>query len=331
MYEDSDNQSSKSKMAINATVLPNAVKKHAEELLKNKLLKGVDADGADIKKGSSITADVWDFAGQHLYYAAHPVFLSSRAVYIVVHNLSKPLNARAQPCVRQGTHEVPLENPKNETNLENLLSWLVTVHNVRSTGEEMVETPNVLPYLRPPVFIVGTHSDKPYEDTKDVTSKILREISSKEYGKHVIRPFFFIDNTQGDQSLARKFRNFFKFERNPQAGKSGVWVQHNVLLRLGFTLISIEDRQTRRQIKSIRFTGDLPVAFLNIIPCILLSQSGLLYTFDVGTLLVLRLFLDFFSMYFLYFLLFIFFVVLTWIAYVNTIANVFADQITFDY
>ena len=62
----------------------------------------------------------------------------------------------------------------------------------------MVETPDVLSYLRTPVFIVGTHADKRCEDTKDVTSKILREISIKEYGKHVIPPFFFIDNTQGD-------------------------------------------------------------------------------------------------------------------------------------
>ena len=222
-----DNLCTKPKLAINAMVLPNAVKKHADELLKNMVLEGVDADCANIEKGSSITADVWDFAGQHLYYAAHSVFLSSRAVYIVVHNLNKPLNARAQPCVRQGTHEVPLENPNNETNLENLLSWLVTVHNMRPTGEEMVETPNVLPYLRPPVFIVGTHADKPYEDTKDVTSKILREISSKEYGKHVIRPFFYIDNTQGRKSFAWKLRNFFKLQRNRQGGKLCIWIQHD--------------------------------------------------------------------------------------------------------
>ena len=201
-----DNLSTKFKMAISASVLPNTVEEHATELLKNMVLEGVDANSANIEKGSTMTADVWDFAGQQVYYAAHPVFLSSRAVYIVVHNLSKPLNARAQPCVRQGTQEVTLENPNNETNLENLLSWLGTVHNMRPTGEEMVETPNVLPYLRPPVFIVGTHADKPYEDTKDVTSKILREISSKEYGKHVIRPFFFIDNTQGDQPFARKLK-----------------------------------------------------------------------------------------------------------------------------
>ena len=228
-----DNISTKSKMAINATVLSNAVEKQADELLKNMIVEGVDADSTYIEKGSSITADVWDFAGQHVYYAAHPVFLSSRAVYIVVHNLNKPLDAQAQPCVRQGTHEVTLENPNKETNLENLLSWLATVHNMTPTGEEMVETPNVLSYLRPPVFIVGTHADKPYEDTKDVTSKILREISSKEYGKHVIRPFFYIDNTQRDKSFARKIWNFFKFQRNAQAGKSCVWVQHDVLIWLG--------------------------------------------------------------------------------------------------
>ena len=234
-----DNLSTKSKMTINATVRPFAVAKQADELLKNMIIEGEDADGAHIEveqtkmEHISITADVWDFAGQQVYYAAHPVFLSSRAVYIVVHNLNKPLNAQAQPCVRQGTHEVPLENPNNKTNLENLLSWLVTVHNMTPTGEEMVETPNVLSYLRPPVFIVGTHADKPYEDTKDVTSKILREISSKEYGKHVIRPFFYIDNTQGDKSFARKFWNFFKFQRNPQAGKSCVWVQHDVFMKLG--------------------------------------------------------------------------------------------------
>ena len=227
VVHEGDNLSTKSKMAINATVLSNAVEKQADELLKNMIVEGVDADSTYIEKGSSITADVWDFAGQHVYYAAHSVFLSSRAVYIVVHNLNKPLNAQAQPCVRQGTHEVPLENPNNETNLENLLSWLGTVHNMRPTREEMVETPNVLPYLRPPVFIVGTHADKPYEDTKDVTSKILREISSKEYGKHVIRPFFYIDNTRGHKSFARKFRNFFKVERNRQAGLSCLWVQHD--------------------------------------------------------------------------------------------------------
>ncbi|XP_022800778.1 uncharacterized protein LOC111338545 [Stylophora pistillata] len=184
------------------------------------VLKGVDAGCANTTTGSTMSVDVWDFAGQHLYYAALPVFLSSRAVYILVHNLSKPLYAQAQPCVKQGNHEVTLENPNNETNLENLLSWLATIYNMRPTGEEKLETSN-LPYLRPPVFIVGTHADMPYEDTKDVTSKIQREISSKECGKQVIRPFFFIDNTQGHHSIGKKIRNFLTVQKNPQAGQEG--------------------------------------------------------------------------------------------------------------
>ena len=48
-----DNLSTKSKMPINAIVLPNAVKKHADELLKNMVLEGVHADSANIKKGNS--------------------------------------------------------------------------------------------------------------------------------------------------------------------------------------------------------------------------------------------------------------------------------------
>ena len=79
-FHEGDNPSTKSKIAINATVLSNAVEKQADKLLKNMIVEGVDADRAYIEKGSSITADLWDFAGQQVYYAAHSVFLSSRAV-----------------------------------------------------------------------------------------------------------------------------------------------------------------------------------------------------------------------------------------------------------
>ena len=211
LTDDSTANSSKdSTLMIDATSPPDDVTKHAYLRLKN-MLKGVhgDAENAD-KRETIVTVDLWDFAGQHLYYASHPVFLSPRAVYILVHNLSKALDAPAQPCVRQGTHDKFLENPKNETNLENLLSWLVTIHSIRPRGEEMIgNSGGMLPYLRPPVFIVGTHADKPFEDIEAMTSKIQQRISGKEYEKHVIRPFFSIDNTQGKKSLSRKMKNLF--------------------------------------------------------------------------------------------------------------------------
>ena len=147
-----------------------------------------------------ITLDLWDFAGQHLYYASYPVFLSTRAVYMLVYNLSKGLKETAQPCFRQGVHEILLANPNNESNLENLLSWLVSLSSMCSLQSEVNERQTKLadlPYCRPPVFIVGTHADEPHQDIKEMELQIQREISGKDYESHVVRPFFSVDNTQG--------------------------------------------------------------------------------------------------------------------------------------
>ena len=165
-----------------------------------KHLKGLhlqtDATGIEHR----IILDLWDFAGQHLYYASYPVFLSSRAVYMLVYNLSKGLKNIAQPCVRQGIHDTPLSNPTGETNLDNLFSWLGSVSSLCASNPEMDEnsaTGNDLPYLHPPVFIVGTHADKPHQDIEEMEMQIKKELSGKDYEGHVIRPFFSVDNTQG--------------------------------------------------------------------------------------------------------------------------------------
>ncbi|KAJ7358682.1 hypothetical protein OS493_022117 [Desmophyllum pertusum] len=188
---------------------------------------------SDIEKDESVVSvDLWDFAGQHLYYASHPVFFSSRAVYLLVCNLSKPLNATAQPCARQGIHDVFLENPNGETNLENLLSWLATVHSITQTRKETVEsTEKKLSYLRPPVFIVGTHADKPFEDAAVMKSQIEKRISGKEYERHVIRPFFSIDNTRGHShnttSLRSRMMKLFRKGGGQQSGQGNTDMPKN--------------------------------------------------------------------------------------------------------
>jgi len=179
---------------INTTSPPDDVTKYVHQFLEYVRGKHVESD---ITKEESVTSlDVWDFAGQHLYYASHPLFLSSRALYILVHNLSKPLLGEAQPCVRQGTCDIPLKNPNSETNLENLLSWLATIHSItRVKGEPDIDAESRLRYLRPLVLIVGTHADKPFEDITMIKEQIQKIISGKEYGKHVVPPLFSIDNT----------------------------------------------------------------------------------------------------------------------------------------
>ena len=141
--------------------------------------------------------DLWDFAGQQLYYASYPVFLSPRAVYMLVYDLSKGLNDPAQPCFKQGDKETPLGNPNKKTNMENLLSWLVSVSSICSSESEKAVKDQ--PHCRPPVFIVGTHADKQHQDDIDkIEWEIKREIL--ENSENVIRPIFSVDNTQGSSN-----------------------------------------------------------------------------------------------------------------------------------
>ena len=190
------------KVVIDVTQPPDTVK-HVHQWLK--YVQGKDIKSGLLKEESYALMDIWDFAGQHLYYASHPIFFSQRALYILIHNLSKPLDAAAEPFMRQGSNEVKLENPNNETNMENLLSWLATVHGVAlATDDPDDDAQHKLPYLRPPVFIVGTHADKPVEDIEVIKKQIQERISGMEYEKHVVRPLFCIDNTQRP-NLIKKF------------------------------------------------------------------------------------------------------------------------------
>ena len=156
-------------------------------------------------KSEEVTLTFWDFAGQHLYYASHSVFLSGRAVYILVYNLNKNLLATAEPCVRQGVNNIRLDNANNETNLDNLLSWLVSVHSIRSAAKEHVaHQGKKLSYLQPPVIIVGTHLDQPFEEVNTMEQHIKESLEYKEYEQHVTAPFFAVDNkTENDEGVQK--------------------------------------------------------------------------------------------------------------------------------
>ena len=170
-------------------------------------LEGLNLESDTSAVEHHMILDLWDFAGQHLYYTCYPVFLSSRAVYLLVYNLNKGLNEKALPCFRRGLFDIHLNNASDETNLENLLSWLVTVSSICSSQSETTEGETKeadLPYSRPPVFIVGTHADKKqHKEIMEMESQIMKEISSKDYESHVIS-YFSVDNTQGssDEGVA---------------------------------------------------------------------------------------------------------------------------------
>jgi len=215
---------------INTTSPADDVTKYVHQFLEYARGEHVESD---ITKEEAVTSlDVWDFAGQQLYYASHPLFLSSRALYILVHNLNKPLHAQAQPCVRQGTRDIPLKNPNSETNLENLLSWLATIHSITQVkGEPDTDAESRLPYLRPPVLIVGTHADKQSsEDIAEMKYEIQKRISGKEYGKHVVPPLFSVDNTSS--LIWNRIKRVFRQGRKKQEHQTGIKVVMSCCVKL---------------------------------------------------------------------------------------------------
>ncbi|XP_074621186.1 uncharacterized protein LOC141879794 isoform X5 [Acropora palmata] len=185
------------------------------------VVRSLQSRPEDDIKSEEVILTLWDFAGQHLYYASHSVFLSGRAVYILVYNLNKDLLATAEPCARQGLNKVLLENPNDETNLDNLLSWLVSVHNIRSAANKNVaHQGKKLSYLQPPVIIVGTNLDQPFKEVKTTEKDIKDSMLDKEYAKHVVS-FFAVDNKmendEGVQELRQRIMEILKEE--PYMGK----------------------------------------------------------------------------------------------------------------
>ena len=102
------------------------------------------------------------------------------------------------------------------------------------------------------MFIVGTHADKPVEDIEVIKKQIQERISGMEYEKHVVRPLFCIDNTQGQklidnsqgqnlidnsqgQNLIKKFIQ--KIRKRREKHKTGK-ISHVILYPLQFVTCS---------------------------------------------------------------------------------------------
>ena len=65
--------------------------------------------------------------------------------------------------------------------------------------------------MRPPVIIVGTHADKPFEDIATMKTKIQRAIAGKKYEGHVVRPISSIDNTA--KLIQRRLEKIFRKDK----------------------------------------------------------------------------------------------------------------------
>jgi len=152
-----------------------------------------------VENSDDIHSIMWDFAGQSVYYVTHPLFLTARAIYLLVYDLSQNPHDIAKPVVRQGVYQKIQDNCSLKTNLDYLDFWMTSVASLASQDKDndVDHESEVLPKKLPAVFLVCTHADKPYSDCDpfELANEIFGTLKDKPYGPQ-LADVFVVDNTK---------------------------------------------------------------------------------------------------------------------------------------
>ena len=179
------------------TVSSRMIPTEIETLIK-KLLDKIDK----VDSEDDIYSVLWDFAGESVYYETHQLFLTSRAIYLLVCDLSRDPSESAPPVKKEGVFEQFEEKSCTKTNLDYLDYWMTSVSSQSSRIEDhdlcSSSTSTVLPKTIPPVFLVCTHSDQPFggRDPSKLAIKVLGSLKTKSYGEQLFHDVFKVDNTK---------------------------------------------------------------------------------------------------------------------------------------
>ena len=149
---------------------------------------------------------LWDFAGESVYYETHQLFLTSRAVYLLVHDLSRDPEEIAQPVEKQGVFEKIKEKSCTKTNLDYIDYWMTSVSSQSSPIKDhdlYSASTYTLPKTLPPVFLVCTHSDKPFggKDAYELAIKLYGSLERKPYSTQLYDDVFLVDNTKSGMQV----------------------------------------------------------------------------------------------------------------------------------
>ena len=141
---------------------------------------------------------LWDFAGQSVYYVTHPLFLTRRAIYFLVYDLSRNPSDKATSLVKQGVYKEFIADKYNlKTNFDYLDFWMSSLASLVSDCQQVDPEKSVPLKKFPAVYLVCTHADQPYcdRDPFKLAGEIFGDLKSKPYGAH-LRDVFCVDNTK---------------------------------------------------------------------------------------------------------------------------------------
>ena len=155
----------------------------------------------NVEEEEEIFSILWDFGGQSVYYATHPIFLTERAIYILACDLSRNPYDTADSLVRKGLYWNNEDTCCNNTNLDYLDFWLSSVYSLVSPDapDQDSSVSHTSPARLPPVFLVCTHADEPYSKTsypRGLALHIYGYLRTKPYEHHLFKDVFVVDNTK---------------------------------------------------------------------------------------------------------------------------------------
>ena len=169
------------------------------------LIEKMLVDDDKVEDKEDLYSVLWDFGGQSVYYVTHPLFLTSRAIYILVNDLSRNPRERAKSVMKQGMYETTEDSLDFRTNLDYLDFWMSSIASlaIEDYGDQQGSKSEILPDKLPPVFLVCTHADIPYDggDPRKPAYNVFGSLQSKPYQTHLYDDVFVVDNTKsGNES-----------------------------------------------------------------------------------------------------------------------------------
>ncbi|KAL3887758.1 hypothetical protein ACJMK2_000151, partial [Sinanodonta woodiana] len=154
----------------------------------------------DIEKYAALS--IWDFAGQYAFYTTHQTFLTSRAIYLLVIDLSQHVN----DLIQDDKCFLDSEGIKLQKVLDLIQIWMNSIHSSVPSPEAIV-----------PVILVGTHVDKLSEESrKEAIDKYFIELRYMLGEKPIIRHLvddIAIDNTKPDPMLEELKKRIFEVSK----------------------------------------------------------------------------------------------------------------------
>ena len=156
----------------------------------------------ELDQDDKIWPVIWDFAGQDIYRAIHPIFMSSEDIYLLVFDLTKKLTSLAECRVNLNNKEYPVRaRDSDDTNLDHLLRWMDLIRSLKKCHRNEESSSK---FEHPPVIMVGTHADRvdPSKEIEMVNQKCSR-VLSKGFSEHIVKCLP-IDNTKAGKREDQK-------------------------------------------------------------------------------------------------------------------------------